>query len=67
MSTVVLYHGFGVRGDRQEKTEVVEGRLVIRLSQSKESCRCSACGSRVLTEPTPLRPIVNCEALDPRP
>ena len=46
MSTVVLYHGFGVRGYRHEKTEVVEGRLVMRLSQSKESCRCSACGSR---------------------
>lgn len=46
MSTVVLYHGFGVRGYRHEKTEVVEGRVVMRLLQSKESCRCSARVSR---------------------
>ncbi len=46
MSAVVLYHGFEVLGYRHEKTEIVEGRLVMRLSQSKESCRCSACRSR---------------------
>ena len=46
MSTSVLYHGFGVRGYRHEQTQVVDGRLVMRLSQPKESCRCSACGSR---------------------
>ena len=46
LSTSVLYHGFGVQGYRHEQTQVVDGRLVMRLSQPKESCRCSACGSR---------------------
>ena len=46
MSMSVLSHGFGVRGYRHEQTAVVDGRLVMHLSQPKESRRCSVCGSR---------------------
>jgi len=45
MSTSLLYHGFGVRGYRHRKTEYVEGRVVFHLTQPREDCRCSACGS----------------------
>ena len=45
MSTSWLYHGFGIRGYRHVKTEYVEGGIVFHLTQPRESCRCSACGS----------------------
>lgn len=45
MSTSLLYHGFGIRGYRYEKTEYVEGGVVFHLTQSRETCLCSACGS----------------------
>jgi transposase len=45
MSTSWLYHGFGVRGYRYVKTKYVEGGMVVHVTQPREACRCSACGS----------------------
>jgi len=45
MSTSLLYHGFGVRGYRYARTEYVEGGIVFHLTQERDHCRCSACGS----------------------
>ena len=45
MSTSLLYHGFGVRGYRHRKTEYGEGSIMFHLTQPREHCRCSACGS----------------------
>jgi transposase len=45
MSTSVLYHGFGIRGYRYQRTEYVEGGIVFWLTQPRENCRCGACGS----------------------
>ena len=45
MSTSLLYHGFGVRGYRHRKTEYIEGRIVFHVTQPREACRCSVCGS----------------------
>ena len=33
MSTSLLYHGFGIRGYRYEKTEYVQGEIVFSISQ----------------------------------
>ena len=45
MSTSLLYHGFGIRGYRYEKTEYAERGIVFHVTQPKETCLCSACGS----------------------
>jgi transposase len=45
MSTSLLYHGLGVHGYRHTKTDYGGGEIVFHVSQSEESCRCSACGS----------------------
>ena len=45
MSTSLLYHGFGIRGYRYERTEYVEGGIVFWLTQPRQTCRCGACGS----------------------
>ena len=45
MSTGLLYHGFGIRGYRYEKTDYVDGGVVFHVTQPKEKCLCSACGS----------------------
>ena len=45
MSTSLLYHEFGIRGDRYESTKRLPGEMVMRISQPLERCRCSACGS----------------------
>ena len=45
MSTSLLYHGFGVRGYRHEKTEYKKGEVIFTISQLREYGRCSACGS----------------------
>jgi transposase len=45
MSTGLLYHGFGIRGYRYEKTAYVDGGVVFHVTQPKENCLCSACGS----------------------
>ncbi len=49
MSTSLLYHGFGIRGYRYERTEYVGGGVVFRLTQPRETCRCAACGSAEVT------------------
>ena len=45
MSTSLSYHGFGIRGYRYVRTEYVEGGIVLHVTQPREACRCSACGS----------------------
>jgi transposase len=45
MSTSLLYHAFGVRGYRHEKTEYKKGEVVFTISQPRERLRCAACGS----------------------
>lgn len=45
MSTSLLYHGFGIRGYRYEKTEYKEGAVIFVISQPRESYCCSRCGS----------------------
>ena len=45
MSSSLLYHGFGIRGYRYVSTTYVEGRVLFRIEQPRESLRCSACGS----------------------
>ncbi len=45
MSTSWLYHGFGIRGYEYQKTEYVEGGIVVWVTQDLQTCRCSACGS----------------------
>jgi len=45
MSTSLLYHGFGIRGYRYEKTEYEKGAVTFVISQPRESSRCSQCGS----------------------
>jgi len=48
MSTSLLYHGFGIRGYRCEKTKYEQGAVVFVIAQAWESCRCAACGSEDL-------------------
>jgi transposase len=45
MSTSLLYHGFGVRGYRQQRTDFVEGAVLFTIEQPRESLRCPRCGS----------------------
>lgn len=45
MSNSLLYHGFGVRGYRYEKTEYREGTVTFTISQPPESYRCPECDS----------------------
>ena len=45
MSTSLLYHGFGVRGYRHEKTAYEKGEVIFTISQPRERLRCVACGS----------------------
>jgi transposase len=45
MSTSLLYHGFGIRGYRYEKTEYEKGAVTFVISQPRESYRCLQCGS----------------------
>jgi transposase len=45
MSTSLLYHAMGIRGYQYHRTEYVGGEMVLWLKQSRESCRCGACGS----------------------
>ena len=57
MSTSLLYHAFGVRGYRYVRTDYYEGQLAFTIEQPRETCRCSACGSRnVIRHGETLRP-----------
>jgi len=46
MSTSLLYHAFGVRGYRYERAEYRGGAVTFTISQPRESCCCSQCGSK---------------------
>jgi len=45
MSNGLLYHAFGVRGYHYKRTEYRSGAVTFAISQPRESCRCSQCGS----------------------
>jgi transposase len=45
MSYRLLYHGFGVRGYKLEKTEYKKGAMIFTISQPRLSYRCPECGS----------------------
>ncbi len=46
MSTSLLYHAFGLRGDEYVRTDDRGGATIFTIRQDPEDCRCSACGSR---------------------
>lgn len=46
MSTSLLYHAFGIRGYTYRKTAYRGGEIHLTVEQSRETLRCSACGSR---------------------
>src|SRR5579863_6703092 len=45
MSTSLLYHAFGLRAYEYKSAQFTEGGVQFRVSQPRESLRCSACGS----------------------
>ena len=45
MSNSLLYHGFGVRGYRYERTDYRGAAVTFTISQPRESYCCSQCGS----------------------
>jgi transposase len=45
MSTSLLYHAFGVRGYRHQRTDYVEGRVIMTVTQPRKTLRCPVCGS----------------------
>ena len=45
MSTSTLYHGFGIRGYRYERTYYEDGIMTLVISQPRERLRCPRCGS----------------------
>jgi len=46
MSTSLLYHGFGIHGYHYEKTEYIDGKMIVHIEQPRKELRCAACGSR---------------------
>src|SRR3954454_7664852 len=46
MSTSLLYHAFGVRGDEYARTEYQGGQTTFTIRQADKTLRCPACGSR---------------------
>ena len=67
MSTSLLYHGFGIRGYRYVKTEYVGGGVVVHLTQRREACRCSACGSAEVTLRGQVERRFRCLPIGPKP
>jgi len=45
MSTSLLYHAFGLRGYRHVSSCYEGSRVTVRICQSRDQLRCSACGS----------------------
>lgn len=45
MSTSLLYHAFGIRGDQYRSTEYHAGGMTIRIEQPREKLCCPSCGS----------------------
>ncbi len=46
MSTRLLYHGFGVRGYRYKTIAPEGGKVVLTITQPRESYCCAVCGSK---------------------
>ena len=46
MSTSLLYHAFGVRGDEYRSTEYREGGMTMTIEQPRQTLCCSQCGGR---------------------
>ena len=46
MSTSLLYHAFGIRGDEYVRTEYRDGGVTFNIRQEPKTFRCGACGSR---------------------
>jgi hypothetical protein len=49
MSTILLYHAFGIRGYESVRTAHEGGEVIFTICQYPEDCRCSARGSREVT------------------
>ena len=45
MSTSLLDHAFGIRGDQYTRTNSHNGQTIFAIHHDPETCRCSACGS----------------------
>lgn len=45
MSTGIVYHAFGIRDYQYQRTDYVEGRMVVTITQERRKLRCPACGS----------------------
>ena len=46
MSTSILYHGFGLRGQNHEKTEYVDGEVYFHVRLKPRHIRCPLCKTR---------------------
>lgn len=46
MSTSLLYHGWGLRGYRHQRTQFVEGRIVFHVTQDADAVCCPDCGGK---------------------
>jgi transposase len=46
VSTSLLYHGFGVQGYVDQRTQYLEGEIHFTIIQPDKELRCSDCGSR---------------------
>lgn len=56
MSTSILYHGFGIRGYRYERTYFAEGDIVFSIERDPSSLRCPRCnGGHVIRRGGSLR------------
>ena len=45
MSSGLLYHGLGIRGDRHVRTRYEFGAVIVEIELPPEKRRCSQCGS----------------------
>ena len=44
MSTSLLYHGFGIRGYRYQRTDYEDGGVVFTVTKDRDELCCAACG-----------------------
>lgn len=45
MSTSLLYHAFGIRGYRYQRTNYQDGHITFTIKQQRSKLRCAECGS----------------------
>lgn len=45
MSTSILYHGFGIRGYKYQRTKYEEGKITFVIEKEVERLKCPDCGS----------------------